>query len=176
MPLASAMPIETPQRQGKPWKLTGWRISSMIRPASAAISSSLASSARMTNSSPPMRATTSLPRTFFERTFDACTSIASPAAWPSVSLICLKRSRSMWRIANFCRCDRLPAVRFSSAMSSLRRLASAVSGSCSELCSIRFLASSSSIFLATASSFAAFSSAVSSASSVTSSATPMSFS
>ncbi len=175
MPLASAMPIDTPQRQEKPWKSIGWRISSMIRVESCAISLSPTSRARMTNSSPPMRATISLPRTFLASTFEACTSIASPAAWPSVSLMSLKRSRSMCRIENFCRCCLPSWVRFSSAMSSLRRLASAVSGSCSELCSILFLTSSSSIFLATASSLAAFSRIVISMSSVASKAMPMIF-
>jgi hypothetical protein len=54
-----------------------------------------------------------------------------------------------------CRPCGRPASAASRAMSSLRRLASPVSGSCSELCSMRFLASSSSMFLAIASSLAA---------------------
>ena len=62
--------------------------------ASASASDSR-SSARITNSSPPSRATVSVSRSISARRSETEISRWSPTAWPRLSLIALKRSRSM---------------------------------------------------------------------------------
>src|SRR3989344_5941530 len=81
------------------------------------------------NSSPPRRLTISLSPTILSSRSATCLSSASPAGWPSVSLTCLKRSRSSSMIAH----DRCCWVKAASVVSSffemLKRLASPVSES-----------------------------------------------
>ena len=57
-------------------------------------------SARIANSSPPRRATTSLPSSTRAMRLPDSTSISSPEAWPTLSLTSLKRSRSRNSTAN----------------------------------------------------------------------------
>ena len=61
---------------------------------SIAIPGSLTSSIKMANSSPPNRAAVSISRTASSRRPATCRSTSSPAAWPRLSLIVLKSSRS----------------------------------------------------------------------------------
>ena len=86
------------------------------------------------NSSPPIRATVSLARTVSRNRSATSCSSTSPAWWPSVSLISLKRSRSSTMIAS----DELERSAASTACS-IRSLSSvrfgrSVRSSCSAWC------------------------------------------
>ena len=73
----------------------GWESASSSRSAVSAASWALSTSSSSTaNSSPPKRAAVSAPRTLESRRRATSMSTSSPAAWPRLSLISLKSSRS----------------------------------------------------------------------------------
>jgi aminobenzoyl-glutamate utilization protein B len=71
-----------------------WNAPTLHFSATTAAPAAGVSGSSSTNSSPPMRATVSCSRTACERRSLTSFSSLSPQAWPSVSLMCLKRSRS----------------------------------------------------------------------------------
>ncbi len=83
-------------RKRWPWSIIGSPIAASSLLAIDASPAAPASPSTMTtNSSPPRRATRSFSRTASRRRCAIALSSSSPALWPSVSLIVLKRSRSM---------------------------------------------------------------------------------
>src|SRR5829696_2445614 len=72
-----------------------WRVSRMRAATPPAASASVTRSSSTANSSPPRRAAVSLGRRQPWSRQAAATSSWSPAAWPRLSLTCLKSSRSM---------------------------------------------------------------------------------
>ena len=101
---------------------------------SAASWTSSMSSSRSANSSPPKRAAVSLARTLVARRFATSASTSSPAAWPRLSLIVLKSSRSRKTTA-IPRCSRrLRAIAWRTRSANRARLASPVTGSWKAWC------------------------------------------
>ena len=82
-----------PERQRK-------RVQDSLRRHSRAASTVGASSRRIANSSPPMRAAVSASRTLIRIRPATATSSSSPAAWPRLSFTALKSSRSRNRTAS----------------------------------------------------------------------------
>ena len=96
---ARAMPTEAEMRSNSTPRVNGRSTTRMIISASRLAATGVRSGPRMTNSSPPKRSTR--PRAGrhpeVSRSATACAVSRSPASWPRVSLIGLKRSRSTKR-------------------------------------------------------------------------------
>ena len=107
------MPIETVTGQRSPSRQLEGRGRDRCRTRSARRTPSAVpvAGSRTTNSSPPKRAATSLARTSASMRCANSRSTASPAAWPQVSLTCLKRSISSMRHTSRT-CSRLRAGEF----------------------------------------------------------------
>ncbi len=101
MPLLSLRIMATPTlavtAMARPSHWAGGDCSMVLRMRSAVswASASVVSGSITTNSSPPSRAGRSAWRTLWRRQLAVRTSTASPAAWPWLSLTCLKWSRSI---------------------------------------------------------------------------------
>ncbi len=114
--------------------------SAVVRTASGL--SACASSA--TNSSPPSRHTTSDSRSVALMRRLTASSSSSPAAWPSVSLTCLKRSRSMNSTATWDCVRRAAEICWCTSSRNSERFGSPVrSSNIARMCSSAFLLSSS---------------------------------
>ena len=89
------MPIEQLTSSSRSSITTGCESCSITFCATCAMSEErLTSGSTTTNSSPPMRQMVSPTRSCFTRRLATSFSSASPTAWPSESLMVLKRSRS----------------------------------------------------------------------------------
>ncbi len=78
----------------RPWNSNGERSDSRIRSAARRVPSSVVSSSRIANSSPPKRAVVSSGRMTARSRSATATSSWSPASWPRLSFTVLKSSRS----------------------------------------------------------------------------------
>ena len=130
--LAVAIPVLTVTTSSPPPQLSGCAIASPIRSAMPSASiSPLSPSQRRTNSSPPKRASVSPMRNVLFSRSAIARSIWSPAAWPRLSLMSLKRSMSTNsnpRVES----ERSSRPRACTSRSSRRvRFGRSVSGSCS---------------------------------------------
>ena len=109
---------------------SGSRSDSRTRSAVSAASCALTtSSSRMANSSPPKRAAVSVARMLVARRSATSRRTSSPAAWPRLSLIVLKSSRSRKMTAMPCCSRRLRATAWRTRSTNRARLARLVTGS-----------------------------------------------
>ena len=119
-------------RPSAPSSSTGWRSTSSTRSAtSSGPASSVEASSSTTNSSPPSRPTVSpLADDARRAALRRSRSSSSPAAWPKVSLTCLKPSMSTYSAADRACCARRARASICSARSSTStRFGSPVSAS-----------------------------------------------
>ena len=125
-----ATPMLTESSTSTPFSITrplsAWRTRSA---RSSEVCSSIVPSHSTTNSSPPMRATTSAGRVACSTRWATCTRRASPTSCPTVSLTSFNRSTSTNSIATLWRVPRMWSSASAAVRSSISRLGSPVSGS-----------------------------------------------
>ena len=141
----SAMPTLAVTVKLRPSSVKGRCSASITRRAAASAPAASERCTSSTNSSPPRRATLSIWRTPAARRSPISTSTRSPKAWPRVSLMCLKWSRSSCSSAKGSPSRAASASARSTRSASSARLGRPVSASVWASVSMRWLAAMRSV-------------------------------